>query len=239
MFFKKKKIKFYCELPEVKEKYPIIEAKKYNFEWFKKSAQHFKETVREKANYEQITGIARCPGVIPVMNEGFIFRSWFDLTIKPGDYQIRFEFFLPQGLMSYLKDKNYDKRLISWFSGEENSHKINVPAHQMKSLIKITLPWVVSIPKGWKLLFMPIPYPDTTDFESVHGILEEGDFYQINAIIKINSDKEFKIAAGTPLFQILPIEESKSNIEILDYNREIKQKEINSKYLANHQFVVK
>ena len=41
MFFKKNKIKFYCELPEVKEKYHIITAGEYKFKCIRESANNW------------------------------------------------------------------------------------------------------------------------------------------------------------------------------------------------------
>lgn len=240
MFFKKDKIKLYCELSEVGEKYPIIPAKSYNYNWFRASSKCFKNVAKEKSNYEQITGVVKCPGIKPIMNKGYIVQSWFDLTIRPLPHPNRFEFFIPQGLFDYLKEKKYDKRLISWFSGEEPAHAIPLPDNQLQSLIKITLPWAASIPKGWQLLLMPIPYPDMTEFTAVHGILEPGDYYQINAIIKINElNKEFIIPAGTPLFQLIPIRNNLEDIEISDYTESIKKLELKNKFESNNTFLVK
>lgn len=238
MLFRKEKIVFHCELPEIKEKYPIIPAKEYNFNWFKTSALAFKSMAEQRSAYEQITGIVKCPGIHPVMKKGYIVQSWFDITVKP--ITNGFEFFIPQGLHSYLKERKYDKQLVSCFSGGQPAHTIPLPNTQSQSLIKINLPWSVSIPAGWNLLFMPIPYPDNTDFTAVHGILEPGDFYNVNAIIKCNSNnKEFTIPAGTPLLQLVPIKDNNITIELADYDKSTQQKEINNKYLSNHQFIIK
>lgn len=173
------------------------------------------------------------------MQQGYIVRSWFDLTIKPlGDGL--FECHIPQGIFSYLKERNFDKRLISWFSADDPAHSIPLAANQVQSLIKITLPWSVSIPNGWELIAIPIPYPDMTEFTAVHGTLKAGEFYNINAIIKINQvDKEFTIFAGTPLFQLIPIKTSLAQIEILDYTESTKQLELKHKFSANNTFVIR
>lgn len=240
MFFKKNTIKFYCELPEVKEKYPIFPAKVHKFDWFRQSAKCFKDIIKQKSTHEQLTGVVKCPGVSPIMNKGYIVQSWFDLTIKPLVHPDKFEFFIPQGLFSYLKEKNYNKRLISWFSSEDPAHAIPLAEDQLQSLIKITLPWAVSIPVGWQLLFMPIPYPDNNQFIAVHGVLEPGEYYQINAIIKINQfTDEFTIPAGTPLFQIIPVKTDLPTVEILDYSESIKELELKHKFESNNTFVVK
>jgi hypothetical protein len=121
------------------------------------------------------------------MKTGYIVQSWFDFTIRTGQDENRFDFFIPDEIQSYLKERNYDKKLITWFSGEDPANKIPLSDQKLQTLIKISNPWVVSIPKDWNLLVVPIPYPDVTDFEAVHGMLNAGDCHQMNAIIKINS----------------------------------------------------
>ena len=112
-------------------------------------------------------------------------------------------------------------------------------ANQVQSLIKISLPWSVSIPQGWKLMAIPVPYPDMTEFTAVHGILEAGELYDINAIIKVNQlDKEFTIFAGTPLFQFIPIKTDLPQIEILDYTETIKQVALKHKFESNNTFII-
>jgi hypothetical protein len=239
MFFKKP-IKFYCELPEVREKYPIIPASSYKFNWFKQSSLDFKKTALSKGSYEQVTGIIRCPGVKSILKKGYIVRSWFDLTIKPLNNGAGVEYYIPEGIYSYLEEKNYTKKLISFFSPDNSSHVIPLTYNQLPALIKITLPWSVSIPKNKELITIPIPYPDITEFTSVHGILESGDFYQLNAIIKINQiDKEFTIPAGTPLLQLIPIDTKNEPVEFLNYDNKIKSLEIKDKFLSNNTFIVK
>lgn len=239
MFFKKS-VKFYCELLEVKEKYPIIPASSYKFDWFKQSSLEFKKTAAEKGSYEQVTGVVRCPGIRPILKKGYIVRSWFDLTIKPLENGNGFEYYIPEGIYSYLKDKNYTKKLISWFSPDNAAHTIPLTDDQLPALIKITLPWSVSIPKNKELLTIPIPYPDRTEFTAVHGILEEGEFFQLNAIIKINQiNKEFTIPAGTPLLQLIPIDVKEQTVEFLNYDNKIKSLETKDKFLSNNTFIVK
>jgi len=238
MFFKKDKIRFFCELDEVKERYPIISAQKIKFDWFKTSAKNFKHMADTKGAYEQISGVVKCPGVSPIMKKGYIVQSWFDLTIRFHDDG--FEYFIPEGILSYLKEKGFKKTLVNGFNNAEPAHATPIPESQFQGLLKITTPWSVSIPKGWELLLQPIPYPDDINFSAVHGILEHGDFYHLNAIIRCNQyHREFTIPAGTPLFQIIPIKTTKSNVVFERYTNEIKKKEDRQQFDAHHQFIIK
>lgn len=238
MFFKKEKIRFFCELDEVKERYPIVPAQKVKFNWFKQSSKNFKQIADERGSYEQISGVVKCPGIRPVMQKGFIVQSWFDLTIK--FHEDGFEYFVPQGIMSYLEEQKFTKSLVNGFNNAEPAHSTPIHQSQFQGLLKITTPWSVSIPKGWELLIQPIPYPDDVNFSAVHGILESGDFYHLNAIIRCNQfNKEFTIPAGTPLFQVIPIKTCSVDVTFENYTRETRQKENLQKFDAHHQFIIK
>lgn len=212
--FKKRQIEFHCKLPEVLESYPIIEAKTVKFNWLKQSAKEYKNMVDTKGKCEQVAGTIKCPGLHNIMHKGFILTSWFDLTIRT-DVQDEscFEYIIPENIDSYLKLHNFNMTLINWFSGNEPALRVPLPKQSLQSLIKISTPWTVYIPKNISLLMMPVPYPDEPEFSAVHGILEPGNFYDINAIIQVHKKPgELFIPAGTPLCQMIVIDNKEHKI---------------------------
>lgn len=236
----RKKIKFYCSLSEVKERYPIIPAREYKYHWLRESALAFKQIVSEQSKYHQVSGTAKCGGISSIMQEGFIIKSWFDLTIKPLSQSNQFEYYIPEGIHSYLDEKKFNKKLITWFSNENPAHAIPALSGDLSTLIKINTPWVVSIPKGWKLLFMPIPYSDTPMFSATSGILEAGEKHDISIIIKLHtSTDEVFIPAGTPLCQFVPVCEKSAPVEFLDFTEHMKKLSSQSLYDRNHSFIIK
>jgi hypothetical protein len=239
MFFKNK-IKFYCNLPEVREKYPITQSKNQKYSWFKKSALNFKKMATEIGRYQQVTGVSRCPGIRSILNKGFILRSWFDLTIKPIANGQGMEYYVPEGVYSYLKERNFNDKVISCFTPENNAHMIPLNKNQLQALVKITTSWSVFLPNNKDLLIMPVPYSDNTDFTPVHGVLNSGSFNEINAIIKINHiDKEFTIPAGTPLLQLIPVDTCEYGFEINDFDEKIANVAKKNKFESNNTFIVK
>lgn len=240
MGFFKKNIKFYCSLPEVKEKFPILPTKVQKFNWLKQSALAFKHSVDTMSHYQQISGTVKCGGISSIMQKGFIIRSWFDLTIKTGEDPSEFEYFIPAGIHSYLKEKNYDKKIVSWFSADNSAHAVPLAEGDLKSLIKINTPWTVTIPKPWNLCFLPIPYPDNPNFSATSGILESGDKYDISVIIKIHTHpSEIFIPAGTPLCQFIPFRDESICIEFLDLDPRMEKINLQHQYNRNYSFVTK
>ena len=73
-------------------------------------------------------------------------------------------------------------------------------------------------------MFMPLPYPDSFDYESVTGILDPAESSELN--IQLNwykEEGEVLIKAGTPLMYILPISEKEYNV----VSRDATEKEMN------------
>jgi hypothetical protein len=239
MIFSKNRIKFYCSLPEIKEKYPITPAKDFNFNWFRNSALAFKKVSGEIGQKTAVTGAAKCPGIRPIMQNGVILRSWFDLTINTNKDPNNFDFFIPPGIGTYLQGRQFNKKLVSWFTPDDQAHATPVHESSLQTLIKITTPWSVAIPKGWKLLFMPIPYPDEPEFTAVHGMLSAGDYYPINAIINVHRRPgELHIPAGTPLMQMIPVKDEDIAVDVLDMTEAVRNLELKNDYNANHTFIV-
>jgi hypothetical protein len=237
MFNKSPKLNFYCSLPEVMDRYPIIPAKNFRPQWARDSAVAYKEFVKNSPVNVRTTGTVKCPGIRDISSKGFILQSWFDFSILTTDNPIEFQYALPQGLDKHLKDLGFKKDLIEWFSGDVPQVTIPLANNNLQTLLKIITPWAVSIPKGWSLLIMPIPYPDEPEFTATHGILGQGDFYEINPILKWHKRPgELLVKAGTPLCQLIPIKDNTIEYEITEYTNEIKQKERNWLFNMTHSF---
>lgn len=236
--FFKKKIKFHCKLSEVLETYPILSSKTIKWQWLKESSIAYKKMLEQRGRQESIAGTVKCPGMINIMQKGWVLTSWFDLTIYTDENETdRFRYSIPSEIESYLADKEWNKGLVSWFSESEPALKIPTSQNDLHTLIKISTPWTVEIPKGKALLMMPIPYPDNPEFSAVHGILEEGDFYDINAIIKIHKRPgELFIPAGTPLCQMIVIDQKDEKIDQLIQSQKNRIEELKTRFRVTHRF---
>ena len=164
MFSKNKEIEFFCRLPEVQKQYPIVSALHIKSNWVKDTVQHYKELLSSVGKRESITSTVKCPGIKPIMTTGYTLRSWFDITIRTTDDPDHFEYFINDKINKYLMMRDYNKKLVSWFSAKDKNHGVPMAKNDLQSLIKIDTPWYVKIPKGYKLMIMPVPYADETAF---------------------------------------------------------------------------
>jgi hypothetical protein len=238
-WFKKKQPIFYCSLPEILENYPLEPAKSVRPKWVADSARAYKQEVEELGTQTTVKGTARCPGIFKLMHRGWILKSWFDITITPEHNTGRFRLHVPEGFEPYLKQRGYTKKLISWFSGDLVSRAIPLKVGSLDTTIKISTPWTVSVPKGQTLLMLPIPYGDRQDFSCAPGVLEAGEFYDINPIICIHTDQEVFIPAGTPLMQLMSIPEEDIKIAQMLETPEQRARDQAQMYRHSHTFVTK
>lgn len=238
-WFKKKQPIFYCSLPEVLENYPIVPAKSIKPKWATDSARAYKQEVEKLGTTSTVKGTARCPGIFKLMHKGWVLTSWFDMTIVPDPANSRFRLHVPEGFEPYLKQRGYNKTLINWFSGDNISSAIPVKDGSLNTTIKISSPWTVSVPKNQSLLILPIPYADRQDFSCTPGILESGEFYDMNYIISAHANREIFIPAGTPMMQLIAIQSDNIDISQLLQTPEQHARDQAQMYRTSHTFVTK
>ncbi len=240
MFWKKSQVTFNCKIPEVLANYPIIAAKDYRPNWWRQSAREYKNRVEQIGSHEHVAGTVKCPGVSSIMQRGWILTSWFDLTILTGTESDRFEYAIPPNLQQYLKSQNYDQKLINWFSENEPAIRVPLRPNSLQTLIKINTPWSVCIPKGRALITMPVPYPDSRDFTVQIGQLGPGKFYDISPTIEIHKKPgELFIPAGTPLMQMLIVNDLDYGIKQQQQDKISAELEQKTRFRTTHTFTTR
>lgn len=242
MWFKKqKKLKFYCQLPEVQDTYPIVPANEVKFSWMKETVKDYKQQNAEQGHYKAITSAVKCPGIRPSMTMGYIVRSWFDLTIVTSEDPHKFEYYFNDKMYRYLEERKFHGvSLVSWFSSQDKAHAVPVAENDLQELIKISTPWWVDVPKGYKLLVTPVTYSDRTEFSSVHGVLDSSSQWPINVILRWHKrpGKTF-IPAGTPLCQLILVKDDNVPYEIAEWTQKNKDADLYNDFMNHHSFTPK
>lgn len=202
-FFYKPQIRFVCLLPEVAKTMPITRASKVTFNWFKTAAENFKRQ-REMADVGvSIKHIARCPGIITISKNGWIQKSYQDIIIATNGDGTSFRWQTPINQAGLKPGHEWVYDYVSQHDDNTIAPYNTLKPDTLRTTIKIQSPWVVYIPKGYYLLFCPIPYPDDNRFTAACGILD-GDqgpnFLNVQLFWHCLNSKEI-IPAGTPLAQ--------------------------------------
>jgi hypothetical protein len=195
------KIKFKCLIPEVLKETPIKKSKPNNFKWFLKAASDFKKNKPSKEEGHT----ARCPGIINVLNTGWLHCAYQDFTIKTDGRLDSFEWHseIDQRKLKYgFLMQNY----VHFHTPDQLDKFRPFNENTLKVILKIQSPWRVSIPKGYYLLSTSVPFNDDTRFTAATGILKG----EVNLNIQLFWHKTNSIEIvkkGTPLCQYFLIKE--------------------------------
>jgi len=208
-----KKIEFVSTVSGVSDLFPIKQSKDVLPKWVNSAKQNY--SARKKATNGRLNHIYQCPGIFDVMNQGYVVPMWHDVIINTNGDPDAFSWTVPTNELVELVP---DTGLI-----ENQSNGIGnlMPSKpwSLNSLIKINTPWNVIAPRGVKLLILPVPYPDSFEFESSIGILDPGYSNEINLQMYYNVPQgDFTIKAGTPLAQIIPLSEQKFQLVCREMN---------------------
>lgn len=235
MFFKPK-LKFYSEVPAINEQYPIYPAKDYKRKWIKDCAVAYQKYKKIVDNRSSVITTAKCPGIRKITEAGYIVTTWCDFTIETfADKPFEYNVYYPTGMDRFLKEIDYNKPIVSDFNMKDSPLRIPT-GNNFKRILKIWSPWTIDIPKGWSLMFLPIQYDDDPKFTALSGSVS-GLATDLNIhIMWHETNGRVHIPAGTPLCQLIPINNKKINPEFSVINKSIKEgilKKIFNKY---HKF---
>ena len=208
------KINFKCFIPKVINNFPIKKTKPSDFKWFKKAVEDY------KFNKTSIH-TSKCPGIISILNFGWIQYSYQDFIIETNGDKESFKWNSEIDQKS-LPNGDLMQDYISYHPPEQLEKLKPFPKGVLHTMIKIQSPWIVEIPSGYKLLSMPIPYNDDNRFVAAHGILKDKSWLNIQLFWYKTNSKEF-VKKGTPLCQYLLIKEEEVDFVIDTINEEDKK----------------
>jgi len=241
MFFNKPKFKFYSTIPGVCETYPIIEAKKVKHNWVKPAVDAFKAKIANIDNYQNtLTGVAKCPGVFDIMHQGWILTAWCDIIIEVDLDKNFINWRVPEMLNGLTCGDDFNKPVVSFISTANPEMSIPMKKSDIPLLVKINTPWTVEIPKGWKLLLLPVSYSDDTRFKSTEGILRSEEYMEINPQLywSVKHGSEL-IKAGTPLCQMIPVRDNSVTFECNDFTNDQRKKQKQTYFKRASTFIRK
>jgi hypothetical protein len=204
-------IKFKSLIPEILKQNPIKKCKPNDFKWFNKTLEDLKR------NGPFNIHIGRCPGIISILNKGWIQYSYQDFIIETNGDLESFKWYSEID-QKKLKNGNFLGDYISSHPKEQLQKFKPFLENTLHAIIKIQSPWVVYIPDGYSLLSMPIPYNDDVRFTAATGFLKKMSFCNVQIYWHRLNSKEL-IKKGTPLCQYLLFKDEEIDFEISKMNK--------------------
>lgn len=211
----------------VAESFPIKKTQEVLPKWvYNAKADYMKSDKKDMHLY-------KCPGIFDMFTTGYVVTNWLDIEIKTND--VGFSVTIPDPTIQELLGKD-----IVQSQNHDNIAKF-IPKRpwSVKSILKINTPWHVIVPKNVKLLMIPLPYPDTFEFESCIGMLDPSISSEINIQGYWNViNNSHILKAGTPLCYLIPITEENLNLIVRDKNEKDNLWLKKKKYLNYFSFIL-
>ena len=223
--FKKNNLKFYSTIDGVEKIMPIIPAKEYMHEWIKKARLTL---IKNPASH-----VLRCPGIKSSLNQGWILKTWQDIEIEIKENG-QYSFKTPFDVKSLSSNFN-DIPIVVHDENDLYNYRNNWPKETFSKIIKINMPWVVKIPKGYFLYQLHPFYLDENRFTTLPACYTS-DYGIARIIVPMlwhSLKGTFLINAGTPIAQIFLVKKEKFDIEMSFISDNIKiKKYLNVTFLS-------
>lgn len=210
--FKKKAptIEFISRIKGVTSIYPIKPANVYKPEWLIKDAERYAKL----KNLSEKT-VSKCPGIRKIFNNGWVAYTWQDISITVnanGSYTWN----------TPTNEKLFTPSLEETLAWQDpDSFKYAPHLNNGLPILKLSLPWIAKIPKGYNLFVQGMPYADETNYAFSSAIFERafGIFY-VHIQMFFKQTGNFFIPAGTPIIHMQLLEDAKYNMVIRDATEE-------------------
>lgn len=149
--------------------------------------------------------LRRCQGTYDYLNYGFTIPLWTDVHIRPGFNGKENDYMLAQ----------FGEERIFRIEGFNESQATGCPfgsqaKNQQSGYPKLVSPWRYFTPKGVSLLALPILHEPNPNYIVMPGMVHTDFYNQIHIVLKILSNEEFIIKAGTPIQHMIPVKRNEN-----------------------------
>ena len=218
-------IEFWPTYEGLTEFVPIVPAKNYLPEWWKKL--NIKQDVVYLETKTASTGtIKRCPGIMDILNHGWVIPAWCDMAIKvKGREKLEWD----------MSDQRFTAH-----GHHHNQFLDHLPTNIQQKyfwVFKPTSPWYVKTSPGYSILQLDPFYFFNEYFDSSWGIQDADFYHNLNPLLLIKQNCNFVIERGTPLAVIYPYKREEFTGVCKQYDPKIISKlQAADNYISNSKF---
>jgi hypothetical protein len=139
--------------------------------------------------------ILGCKGIQDYLSHGITVPLWGDM-----DFQ-------PMGLKEVTATPSDPFFRVERFRYEScEGAPINEGRERSEgSYIKLVSPWLYKTAPGYSLLVLPVAYEPSPDYEVLPAIVNTDYYHNLHVVVRVMSDREFTIQAGTPIYHLIPV----------------------------------
>ena len=191
----KPKIHWWSVIEGLEKVAPIVPAKEYVPDWWKKVERMIDNKLDNKGT------VRNCPSFPEYITQGFVVPLWCDLHLEVHHDSWKWK--SPEKLFTF--NNHPGEQFRDW-----------LPKHVQDNtsmVLKPNCPWRVKTPPGWSVWQLPMIYHYNPVFETLPGIIWSDIHHEINQQMMFHKKGVFNLQRGTPLAQYIPIRR-----ETFEYN---------------------
>ena len=192
----KPKIHWWSVIEGLEKVAPIVPAKEYVPDWWKKVERMIDNKLDNKGT------VRNCPSFPEYITQGFVVPLWCDLHLEVHHDSWKWK--SPEKLFTF--NNHPGEQFRDW-----------LPKHVQDNtsmVLKPNCPWRVKTPPGWSVWQLPMIYHYNPVFETLPGIIWSDIHHEINHQMLIKQYGEFFIPRGTPLAMYVPYERNKYTYDV-------------------------
>jgi hypothetical protein len=197
-------IEFYTQVPglaETKELHPQP-AHKFIPQWWK--------TLPKQQPYPEQQTVKVCPSFPDFFSQGYIIPMWTDLAVSYDKKTGRLEWLAgrPGPNNPFRVEPHTNDQFLDYVDADVRGNPVNF-------VFKVECPWMITTPKGYSVLQLPLFYHYENNFSVLPGITHTDMFNQVNQQVTYHGDGEYlTIKRGTPFVQYIPFKRTKYDIDV-------------------------
>lgn len=182
--------------------------------WFKDVETKYQQDNIVEQFIKRVPNVRSCPSFIEVFKDGIVLLAPTDIHISTNEANDVWSWRTP---IQYFTKENIETVA---FHTDDQMRTFLPKNSKTKVVFKLNLPYLVDIPKNYRIRVMPVPYQYNDDFSVCQGILDAKNQPQVNILFEYTSEKdEILIKQGTPLAVHIPYEVEEFKIENHFYNQ--------------------
>lgn len=199
----KPKVQWWCTVEGVEKSTPILPAKEFIPEWWKKVEKLGKSDGNTFSYRAYGVGtVKNCPSFPEYLTQGFVVPLWCDVHLNVNKNQIQW----------HTPNEAFQFEIHS-----DAQFRDYVPQHIKDTtslVLKPACPWHLKTPPGWSVWQLPMTYHYSPVFETLPGVIWTDIHHEVNQQMLIKKYGEFTIPRGTPLAMYVPYERKNYTYEV-------------------------
>lgn len=158
--------------------------------------------------------IRTCHGTSDFISLGVTLPMWTNVSVRVSNDGNSFDVRCDE-----MATMGSSRNIVSRTEGFPASSTDECPFSSMRKVNgqypKLVTPWLVKTAPGWSTLVLPTILEPFPEYSVMPGVVHTDYYHTINIVLIVNTDKQFTIPIGRPMYQLVPFKRSNGRTEVV------------------------